>query len=199
MRCRHLVWLLSVVLAGCATTPRPMLVLDPVQQRQLLQELPRFSLNGRVRVNAGEQSVMPSVNWEQQRDVTKVRLSSLLGTGGVQLEYSPARLQLTAGRDVKLVDGDAEAELVRQIGFAPPFESLRYWILGIAAPGPVASTAFDEAGLLQQLEQQGWKISYQRYVAVESAMGAVRLPALLIASRDDLQLRLVVDRWRLGR
>lgn len=176
-----------------------MLVLDPVQQRQLLQELPRFSLNGRVRLNAGEQSVMPSVNWEQQRDVTKVRLSSLLGTGGVQLEYSPARLQLTAGRDVKLVDGDAQAELVRQIGFAPPFESLRYWILGIPAPGPVASTAFDEAGLLQQLEQQGWKITYQRYVTVESAMGAARLPALLIASRDDLQLRLVVDRWRLGR
>ncbi len=30
-------------------------------------------------------------------------------------------------------------------------------------------------------------------------MGAARLPALLIASSDNLQLRLVVDRWRLGK
>ncbi len=100
---------------------------------------------------------MPSVNWEQQRDVTKVRLSSLLGTGGVQLEYSPARLLLTAGRDVKLVDDDAEAELVRQIGFVPPFESLRYWILGVPAPGPDTSTALTTPACCSSSSSRGGK------------------------------------------
>ncbi len=198
LRCRQLAWLLlSVMLAGCATAPRPKIPLDSAQQRELLQGLSRFSLTGRVRVRAGEASVMPSVSWQQEREVAKVKLSGLLGIGGVQLEYSPTRLQLVTGDGVKLTDHDAEAELVRQIGFALPFEALRYWILGVPAPGAAADTTFDDAGLLQQLDQQSWQIRYQERMNVDTAAGVLQLPARFIATRDDLQLRLVVDRWRI--
>ena len=51
--------------------------------------------------------------------------------------------------------------------------------------------------MLQQLEQQGWLINFERHVAVSTAAGAVQLPARLAATRDGLRLRLVVDRWRM--
>ena len=87
---------------------------------------------------------------------------------------------------------------MRQLGFAPPLTSLRYWLLVLPDPagGEFTSVPNDD-GTVAQLEQQGWKLEYEDYRAQPAAAGTVRLPGRLTATREDIRLRLVVDRWRL--
>jgi outer membrane lipoprotein LolB len=198
LRC-WLAWVPVVALAGCVTTPRlPQVPLEPAQQRAVLQELAQFSLAGRVGVVTPDaQGFNASMDWRQQRDQAKVKLSGPLGAGSLQVEYSPAQLRVTSRGDT-LLDAEAEQMLARELGFMPPFDALRYWIRGLPAPGPAGAVeTLDAAGVLQQLEQQDWLIKFERHVAVKAAAGTVQLPARLTATRDGLRLRLVVDRWRI--
>jgi outer membrane lipoprotein LolB len=195
MRWGRLAWAVSLLLAGCATTTVAPPQLSADQQRNLLQGLAGFSFTGRVAI-AGQDST-PSMEWRQQRDVAKVRLFGPMGVGGIQVEYSPERLRLETGGGGKLRDGEAEQLLIRELGFVPPFDSLRYWVLGVPAPGSPAGQSFDAEGRVQQMEQQDWLIRYDRHVQVISTAGAVQLPAKLVATRDGLRLTLVIDRWRI--
>ena len=56
-------------------------------------------------------------------------------------------------------------------GFVPPFEALRYWVLGLAAPGePPVDVQAGADGQVTQLTQQGWKIRYDRRAAWQLAL-----------------------------
>jgi outer membrane lipoprotein LolB len=187
--------MLSLALAACATRPVQSPPLSADQQRNLLQDLAAFSFTGRVAITG--QDPIPSLQWQQQRDVAKVKLAGPLGAG-MQVEYSPGSLRVVTSRGVKLDGGEAEETLANQLGFVPPFDSLRYWILGVPAPHVIAEMARDDSnGLLQSLQQQGWQITYDRRMAVQTAAGTMQLPARLVATRDKLQLRLVIDRWHI--
>jgi outer membrane lipoprotein LolB len=189
-------WVLPLLLAGCVTRPAmrsPAMTAD--QQREHLQGLDAFAFDGRVAINGQDSS--PSIKWQQRRDIASVRLTSLLGVGGIKIQFSPDRLQLETGDGVKHRDGDAEQLLARELGLVPPFASLRYWVLGVPAPGSAATELFDAGGRLQQLEQQGWLLTYRRQAEVNTAAGSLQLPALLTATRGDIGLRLVIDRWRI--
>jgi outer membrane lipoprotein LolB len=187
-------WVLCVVLAGCATTQPQRPPLDAAGQQAVLLQLQDFSLAGRAALPTGS----ASVDWQQQADVSKVKLSGPLGVGSLQLEYSAARLRLQSSRGLRLVDDEAEQVLVRELGFVPPFDALRYWIRGLPAPGDAAAQETRDAdGMLQELQQQGWHVRYDRRVTVNTRAGALQLPQKLTATRDALQLKLVIDRWRI--
>lgn len=183
-------WLLPWLLAGCATTSGSRIALTVDQQRDFLQSLAAFSFNGRATIDGQ----LFSMEWQQQREVATVRLTSRVGVGGVRMEYSPQHLRLETSRGV-LNDDEARQLLAGELGFVPPFESFRYWVLGLPAPGSPAVQDFDADGRLQQLEQQGWLITYRKLATVGTAGGTASLPSLLNATRDDLGLRLVIDRW----
>jgi outer membrane lipoprotein LolB len=184
-------WVLPLLLAACASLPtRPPLLAD--QQRDFLQELAAFSFTGRAVMEGHDAN--PYIEWQQRRGVAKVRLTGPARVGGIRVEYSAERLRIETGSAVKR-DDEAEHLLKTELGFVPPFESLRYWVLGLPAPGSPSVPVLDAGGQLQQMEQLGWVITYRRHVDVETAAGSLRLPALLTASREGLGLRLVIDRW----
>jgi outer membrane lipoprotein LolB len=194
-RCLALV--LSLVLSACATRPvAAPRSLDVERQRSLLLQLEDFSFAGRVAISG--QDGVPSMQWEQRGDATRVKLSGLIGSG-MQVDYSPGQLRLVTTRGEKLQDGEAEEALTNAMSFVPPFDSLRYWMLGVPAPDANAPVArFDAQGLLQQLEQQDWIIVYEGRKAVNTAAGTLQMPAKLVATRGELRLRLVIDRWRIN-
>jgi outer membrane lipoprotein LolB len=196
--------LLVLALTGCATTRSPpQALLDAPQQRDALLQLQRFSLTGRVGVlrpasaasESPAQGFNASLDWQQQQDLAKVKLSGPFGAGALQVEYSPSRLRVT-GRGIDLMGPEAEQMLLRELGFLPPFDALRYWIRGVPAPGLAAAETVDASGNLQQIEQEGWLIRYERPLAVNTPAGGVLLPGKLTATREGLRLTLVVDRWR---
>jgi outer membrane lipoprotein LolB len=191
----RLALVLSVVLTGCATQPPVRPPLDAAQQTDRLLQLTSFSLEGKVGV--APQGFSGSVNWQQQQSLATLKLSGPFGSGSMQLEYTPTSLRVSTSRGDRIADGEAEALLVRELGFLPPFGALRYWVLGLTAPAVAADETHDEAGLLQTLSQQDWVIRIVRRVQVDTAGGSMQLPAELVVTRGDQRLKLVVTRWRI--
>ncbi|MFO7325198.1 MAG: outer membrane lipoprotein LolB [Pseudomonadota bacterium] len=181
------------LLTGCASLRAPPTVLPPDVQEQLLLALPGFSLKGRALV----QQEIASLDWQQREDDARVRLSGPFGAGAITVDFSPARLTISL-RGEAYDNAAAETVLLREIGFVPPFDALRYWVLGLAAPGePPSARTGSEEGRLGSLTQRGWHIRYEQWQAVAARGGGVQLPRRVTITRDDLRLRVVVDRWKL--
>ena len=85
----------------------------------------------------------------------------------------------------------SRAELTNRLGFDPPIDSLRYWVLGVPEPGHPAQESLDSQQRLATLEQDGWQILYTDYMSVSGEW----LPAKLTLQRLGVRLRLVVDGW----
>lgn len=192
---------LIVLLAGCATTRGPPLTLLPVEEQEtLLQSLPAFSMDGRAAVRVGDEGPPAfSVYWRQQGDETLLRFSGPFGAGGLAVTWRPGLLRLASGGGEQYENAEAEAVLMRELGFVPPFEALRYWMLGLPAPGevPAQQSAPSGEGRRGELVQQGWHISYDRWMNVAANAGGVQVPRRLTATRDDLWLRVTVEEWKL--
>lgn len=188
-----------LLLAACASTPRvSQAPLDVQAQEALLRELPGFHLQGRSAITAGAERSQPGLDWRQRAAESRLKLSGPLGAGGVTLVYSPERLLVTGSRGEELRDAEAQQVLFEQLGFVPPFDALRYWLLGLAAPGeaPSQQVAGDN-GRVADMTQLQWRIQYDRWTAVATPSGLVQLPKKLTATRADLKLSVFVDKWTL--
>ena len=86
----------------------------------------------------------------------------------------------------------ARAELERRLGFQLPIAELRWWLLGIPAPGEVSIDPDAASGEIRGFLQDGWKISIDSRAP---ALGFA-LPQRLTATREGARLKLLVERWQ---
>lgn len=187
-----------LLLGGCVTQKVSREPMSAVAQAGMLAGLPGFRLDGRTSVQAGEEGFQASVSWQQRTTETRVKLSGPLGAGGITVTYAPGSLRVTNSRGQDLRDAEAESAVRAELGFVPPFDSLRYWVLGMPAPGEAPEAQqLDEAGRVTGMTQQQWRIQYDRWMNVATPSGAARLPQRVTVTRADLRLRLFVDRWNL--
>lgn len=195
MQRRFLLSCLALVLAfiaGCAGSSRPGAPL-PAD----LHDLDRWQARGRLGVAGPEKGGSGSFDWQQRGDRADIQIRGPVGIGSVRLQVKGAgahpdlRLETSGG---EVLESDAAwDELEARLGAAVPAGSLRYWMLGLAAPGEHQWSAVQENGI-PTLEQAGWRIEYLLY---SDAPGA-RVPLRIRASSDDARVRIVIDRWRLG-
>lgn len=187
-----------VALAGCASRPPPPgALLDAATARQVLESLEQFSFEGRAAATRGDAGSQASLSWNQQGPDSQLRLSGPLGMGATQVRIGGDTLSITTSRGEQLEGEAARSALEEQLGMTVPFASLRYWVLGLPAPGSEARQSLDETGRLAALSQQGWAVTFDEYRVQGAAQGQVSLPRRLTARRDELRLRLVIDRWKL--
>lgn len=187
----------ALLAAGCATLAPPGDPLPPDEQVERLGALDTFTLTGRTAVSANGEGFNASLTWTQSGTESRVRLSGPVG-GSLTLTWRPDFLQVVSSRGETLRDDDAQAAIIQQLGFVPPFEALRYWVLGVAAPGEAPTTRVAGAnGRVAELEQQQWRLAFERWSAVGTSAGTLLLPQRLTATRDGVRLRVVIDRWKL--
>ena len=74
------------------------------------------------------------------------------------------------------------------LGYALPLAGLPDWVLGRPEPGVAAVTRYD-CDRLAELRQRGWLIDYSG--------GDEQPPKRVRLARGDLDIRLVIDEWRL--
>jgi outer membrane lipoprotein LolB len=186
--------LAALLAAGCGITPRAPGTAIPAD----LKELDRWVARGRLGVSGPENGGSGSFEWRQRGDVSDVNIRGPVGIGGVRLELrgsgSNPDLTLQTSDGLKLESDAAWQELQNRLGTAVPAGNLRYWMLGVAAPGEHQWHEENEQGVVT-LEQDGWRIDYQRF----SAEPGARVPMRITASSGDARVRIVVDRWQLGR
>jgi outer membrane lipoprotein LolB len=195
VRCREaaLAAFAAWLLTGCPAMPqRPVESQSWDARRAELQARASFSLAGRVAVAAGEQGFNARLRWEQSGTASEVALEGPLGAGGVRITSDGAQLHVATSRGEELDADAARAEIEQRIGFQPPLGSLRYWVLGVPDPAIPAQEVLDAEARLTSLEQDGWRIDYDRYMAIDGRW----LPQRLTLRRDDVRVKVLIDRWQ---
>jgi outer membrane lipoprotein LolB len=195
------VMLLGLMLAGCRTAPPPAEQGPGAdapwpEQRAALERLVRYGLNGRVAVAANGQGFSANLRYAQLARASQLSLDGPLGIGGLRIELEGDDLEVATSRGEKLDGPEARAELERRLGFALPLEELRWWLLGIPAPGESALNADPLTGEIRDFTQNGWRVIVN---SREAGMG-FSLPKRLTAERagepgETARLKLLVEKW----
>src|SRR6186713_3316530 len=150
--------------AGCKTVP-PAPVIGPgagapwPEQRAALQKLDRYALNGRVAVAAQGQGFSASLRFEQEPRRSNLALDGPLGIGGLRVELEGEGVKITTSRGEQLDGEMARGELERRLGFELPLAELRWWLLGIPAPGEASVNQDAGSGEIHDFTQGGWRVS----------------------------------------
>lgn len=197
---RRLVYFYVLLLSGCELLPVTETLLPAeadlqkawAQHRLQLNNLEAWTLDGRISLRQDEEAWHASLQWQQIDSVYHINLFGPFGQGALQLDGSPQSVILQ--HDGETVQSEDAEQLLRQrVGLQVPVNGLRYWAVGLAAPGSEHKKELDPAGRLATLQQNGWRVRYRSYVAVKGFM----LPGKIFLDRDGLDVRLVVDQWQI--
>jgi outer membrane lipoprotein LolB len=185
-------------LVGCRTAPAPTTVPGPgadapwPAQRDALAKLDRYALNGKVAVAANGQGFTASLRYQQLPQRADLALDGPLGIGGMRIALAEHSLAVTNSRGEALDGAAARDEIERRLGFELPLDELRWWLLGLPAPGQSDVDAAPESGEIRGFVQNGW------HVAINTRAPALgfALPQRLTAERGGARLKLFVERWQ---
>jgi outer membrane lipoprotein LolB len=194
MRPEPLLPLAALLLAGCAAAPSLPVPAPAAAEarREALQAREAWALAGRVAVAAAGGGATASLDWRQSASRSELALRGPFGARALAVTVNGTDISLSDG-DGRLEGADARAFLEAQLGADLPVSQLRYWVLGIPAPGtPYEETAGPD-GLPIRLVQQGWAIAFERYRPEDGLW----LPSRITAEAGTTRVRLVVSRWDL--
>jgi outer membrane lipoprotein LolB len=194
MTVRLLALMLVLVAAGCRTVPVAAPVDWPAEKRAR-QELSDWTMSGRAAVATANDGWSAGIRWQQEGTASELNLSGALGIGGVRVRSDGAAFTVDTSKGEHIEAEDASAALEQAIGVPLPVTHLRYWLLGVPSPASPANEERGDNGHLSKLEQDGWVITYDRYVP----RGERTLPARVVMERAPVRVRVVVDKWDLLR
>ncbi len=174
------------VVAGCAATRAPQVL--PASNAGINT----FSLTGRVAVKLEQRGYSAKLSWRHAAGGDRMRLLSPVGSVIAELEADASGATLTTGDKKVYQSGNVQALTREVLGWDLPLEGLQHWVVGRAEPGlPVQAEERDARGRLSKLTQNDWRISFLDYA------GDSALPARIALVYDNLNLRLIIDRWDL--
>lgn len=188
-----------LLVAACQTAPsRPVGPANMAvwqQRQQRLNTLDEWRIVGRVGARAGTDGGSGTLVWWQQDAHFELRFSGPFGVGATRISGRDGIMSVDTGEEGgPVVLYDPEADLTRYFGWPMPVYDMRYWILGLPAPGKSTTSRVDEHGQLRLLKQDGWRVEYQDYRIV----GSIAMPRRLVAERGDVRIKLLVEHWYLG-
>jgi outer membrane lipoprotein LolB len=161
-------------------------------QLAALEQLERYGLSGRVAVAANGQGFSAGLRYQQLPQSAQLALDGPMGIGGMRVDLIGNDFEVSTSRGEKLDGAAARAELERRLGFELPLAELRWWLLGIPAPGESSVLADPGTGEIRGFAQAGWQVSVN-----SRAPGlGFSLPLRLTAERDGARLKLFVERWQ---
>jgi len=187
---------LILLLTACAGAPvAPVADPSAAWERHTaeLRELDEWRLTGRIAIQTGSEGWHATLDWRQFGEYYEIRIIAPLGQGSVLLSGDAERVILRTADDV-IDASDPDRLLFETLGWRVPVAALRYWVLGLPAPGEDAYPELDAGGHLAELRQRGWRIQFQDY---RQRAGHYTLPGKVFARSADGQVRLAIGEWRL--
>ena len=134
------------------------------------------------------------LSWKRAAERFTILLEAPFGQGVFRIEGNAGesyRLRLPDGQ--VYTNSSAEALLEDVIGWSLPISGLEYWIRGLPQPGSDYSHSLDRGGRARSIRQDRWAIDYVDYFADPAEP---ELPRRINLSRDELSLKLVIERWQ---
>ena len=179
---------LLVLSAGCAT-----LGFEAAAPRPAREAIAAFRIEGRIAVRSGDERFSASIDWRHDAASDEMILSGPLGQGLARLTSGGGAALLETADQKRYMAADLEGLSEQVFGTRLPVAGLGRWVLGRSASGGAAR--LDANGRLAGLSEQGWSIEYLRY----ESEAPEALPELLQARREQVEVRLVIDRWAVSR
>lgn len=159
-----------------------------------LENVHHWFASGRAAINNGVESWHVNLLWLQQGDKYQIRLFGPFGAGQVQLSGNNGLVELLTSDNERYYSDNINDLLYERTGVKMPVAELRYWLVGLPSPGGRETTRIGKHGRLSQLQQGDWRVRYKRYVPVNGLV----LPRKIFADKQDLDVRVVIDEWKLG-
>lgn len=149
-----------------------------------------FQLSGRVSVKYGSEAASGRITWQHDDSSDDLLLSTPLGQGLARIVRRDAVASLTTADQKLYQASDVETLTEQVLGWRLPLAGLPDWVRGRAAAGAPAEGQMDDLLRLTELRQSGWLVEFLDYASGNE------LPSRLRLSRQDVELRLVIDQWQ---
>lgn len=187
----------ALLAAGCAAPPSLPNVAHPQQvwevRQHALAALSAWQLSGRIAVRNGDDAWQGNLEWRQAGSDYHIAVDGPFGQSQFDLTGGAQGVVLRTADNKVWQASDPEALLLEQTGIRMPVNALRYWVRGLPDPAGEPAQTLDGRGRLARLQQGGWSVQFRRYTQVDG----LELPDKLFVQRGPVDIRLVVDRWRL--
>jgi outer membrane lipoprotein LolB len=144
-----------------------------------------FELSGRVAIRHGKDAASGKIFWRHSEESDELLITSALGQGIARISRERDRFRLLTGDNQEYRAADAESLTEQALGWRLPLAGLADWVQARASPGRPAETGGADQGM--ELRQDGWRIAYEEFRGGR--------PHRMRLTREDLEIRLVVDRW----
>ena len=159
-------------------------------------QLNQWDLTAKFAVSTKDKTESGSIRW--MLNSVEERLDILSPTGSVVAKVtvtdSVARLQTDAQESVAK---DADILFREVMGTSFPVSALRFWIRGLEAPNlPLESIEKDGDGRITVLTQDGWRLTYNGNIAIESGSHRFEVPRRLTATRGEIEIRWASTEWQ---
>lgn len=158
-------------------------------RRELLSGLDHFTLQARVS-SGGIFGVKGNLHWRQDGDAFDMRVAGPFGIGAATISGRGRQVEIRSAKGV-FTTQDPEADIRKRLGWSFPVAHLRYWVLGIPAPGSKAEVEYDRDGRLTSLAQDDWTLEIDEY----QDAGTLQLPRKFEVANDEVRIKVVVDAW----
>ena len=178
-----------LLLSSCAQLPP----IPPIPANQL----DSWRINGRIAISTKNDSWTANVYWQQQGPTYQLRLNAPLGQGAFLLEGDDDGVIMQTANQETFTARDPDILVTQVLKLEIPVTGLHFWIRGLPAPQPSPQWyTFDETGHLHRLRQDGWEITYMRYINIQG----IDLPNKIYLENDRFKVKIVISKWniRLG-
>ena len=189
---------LVCLLSGCATHQKvpESTIKQPTTTVETLTNKPKqpastvssWELSGAMAARNQKKGWNASLHWAQQGiNRYQIHLNGPLGGGSVIIKKEDGLVTYTDGTK-KASSSNADELLLKQTGIQLPVNNLYYWVRGLAAPGAVTTSKFDEQHRLISLTQAGYTIHYTHYLSVNQ----IELPGKIELQGHGVVIKLVI-------
>jgi len=181
----------ALSLGGCALWSRhsPEAELAWDARRALLAQVSGFSVQARVAAG-GPFGGKGNLYWRQRADGFDMRVAGPMGSGVLAIAGDPRSVEIRTAEGT-FHTSDPEGTLRERLGWSFPVSRLRYWALGMPAPGSPAEVELDESGRVLVMAQDDWTMEYDEY----RVAGSFDLPRRFEMANSDITIKVVVDAW----
>jgi outer membrane lipoprotein LolB len=202
--------LVTLALSACVSAPPRPVVDDPdaawQQRANDLYNIGGWEVKAKLAVKTHKRGGQATMLWHRDRDVHNINLYGPLGSGRVILTRDQAGATLRDNKKRTYHAGTAEELLYRVAGWQVPFQSMRYWLLGVPRPDEEYELSVDEWGRLQTLRQSGWEVEFQEYKEYEgrelprrfnmtALPGRVHIADDQLDENDQVRVRVLIKLW----
>jgi outer membrane lipoprotein LolB len=194
-----LLFLTILLLSGCVHQGSLTPPQDVLEHQRQVQAINDWQLTGKLGIRTTEDSGSASVRWVQQIANYQINLSGPLGQKSMIITGTPDKVRLEQTGELAQEAKTAEALIKKSAGWTLPITQLAYWVRGVPAPKlRISYLQQNESGLIAQLIQGDWNISYSNYRDQTFNGTILPLPGKITAQYKDVRLVLVIRDWHLG-